>query len=59
MKHYVCVGECAGEAERPGVCQSEGCDNEGQPLTECNCEDGSHDEAIMGGIDDESGEEEY
>jgi len=44
MKHFVCTGDCAAEASKAGVCQTEGCDREGETLTECNCEDGIHDE---------------
>lgn len=42
MKHYICTGDCAGESGRAGVCQTEGCSREGEPLTECECEDGLH-----------------
>lgn len=42
MMHYVCAGDCGGEAERPGVCESGGCSKEGQPLAECDCGDGIH-----------------
>jgi len=44
MTHYVCTGGCEGESSKPGVCQAEGCAKEGEPLLECNCEDGSHSE---------------
>ena len=42
MTHYVCTGNCGGEADRPGECHTEGCTKEDQPLVECNCEDGMH-----------------
>ena len=42
MLHYVCTGDCGGESQRVGVCESEGCSKEAQTLTECNCEDGFH-----------------
>lgn len=42
MTHYVCSGDCGGELEHHGVCESEGCSREGQPLTECDCNDGIH-----------------
>ncbi|OHA18317.1 MAG: hypothetical protein A2664_02540 [Candidatus Taylorbacteria bacterium RIFCSPHIGHO2_01_FULL_46_22b] len=42
MQHYVCTGDCGGESERSKVCESEGCKNEGQPLSECSCTDGFH-----------------
>ncbi len=44
MAHYVCTGGCGGEKDRPGVCETEDCSKEGQPMTECNCIDGGHDE---------------
>lgn len=42
MTHYVCTGNCGGEASKPGVCQAEGCSREDQPLEQCECEDGLH-----------------
>lgn len=45
MKHFICTGGCEGESSTPGVCQAEGCVKEGEPLIECNCEDGLHREA--------------
>lgn len=45
MTHYVCTGDCEGESSNPGLCQGEGCTKEGEPLVECNCEDGLHEEA--------------
>ncbi len=44
MKHYICTGGCDGESSKPGVCQAEGCTKEGEPLLECNCEDGAHEQ---------------
>ncbi|HEY4509411.1 MAG TPA: hypothetical protein VJC15_00275 [Candidatus Paceibacterota bacterium] len=41
-KHYICTGGCEGISDKPGVCQTEGCADEGKPLKECNCEDGLH-----------------
>lgn len=49
MKHYVCPGDCGGEAKKPGVCKADGCTHEGEALVACECEDGSHDEALFGG----------
>lgn len=45
MKHFICTGSCEGEASNPGVCQAEDCKKEGEPLIECDCEDGLHKEA--------------
>lgn len=45
MQHFVCTGGCAGESSNPGVCQAEECKKEGEPLTECDCEDGLHEGA--------------
>ena len=42
MTHYVCTGDCEGESGAAGICQDEGCTKEGEPLLECNCEDGAH-----------------
>ena len=44
MKHYVCTGGCQGVAESPGTCQDEKCAKHGLLLTECDCEDGKHEE---------------
>ncbi|MBI4079618.1 hypothetical protein HY414_00075 [Candidatus Kaiserbacteria bacterium] len=41
-KHYICTGGCEGVSDKPGVCQAEDCPKHGQPLDECNCEDGRH-----------------
>ncbi|MBI4130150.1 hypothetical protein HY468_02440 [Candidatus Roizmanbacteria bacterium] len=43
MKHYICTGECGGVSDTPGTCQAESCSLHGQPLVECDCEDGEHD----------------
>ena len=45
-KHYVCTGGCGGESDKPGVCQASGCRKEGQPLTPCECEDGTHESVL-------------
>ena len=42
MQHFVCTGDCAGESDQAKVCDSEGCSKEGQPLVECDCDDGLH-----------------
>ena len=44
MSHYVCTGGCGGESDSSGTCHAEGCIKEDQPLSECSCEDGMHDE---------------
>lgn len=44
MTHYVCTGECGGVSEQPGTCQAESCSRYHQPLIECNCIDGQHEE---------------
>ena len=46
MTHYVCTGGCEGESSNPGVCQMEDCEKEGESLTLCNCEDGTHKEVL-------------
>ena len=45
-KHYVCTGGCEGVSEHPGTCQAETCAKHGEELTECNCQDGMHAEAM-------------
>lgn len=47
MMHYVCTGDCGGELERSGVCESEGCSKEGHALSECDCADGLHKGVIV------------
>jgi hypothetical protein len=48
MSHYVCTGGCGGVSETPGVCQAESCSLHNQPLKECNCTDGKHEEVFVG-----------
>jgi hypothetical protein len=43
MTHYVCPA-CGGVADHPKNCDTEGCSLQGQPLLECNCDDGEHSE---------------
>ena len=45
MTHYICTGGCNGLADKSGVCQAQDCAKYNQPLIECNCEDGKHEEA--------------
>ena len=52
MKHYVCAGGCDSQSDKPGVCESEFCTSEGEPLKPCDCEDGMH-EAVINGEDAE------
>jgi hypothetical protein len=48
MAKYVC-NECGGTSDQPGVCQTEGCSMNGQPLTEVMEEDtAQHDDAGEG-----------
>lgn len=49
MSHYICTGGCGGESSIPGVCQTEGCKKEGEPLLACGCEDGLHESVIAEG----------
>ncbi len=42
MKHYICGGTCGGESNKAGVCETIGCDHEGEALLECECENGLH-----------------
>ena len=40
--HHVCTGSCKGISPSPGVCQTDKCENKGEPLEKCDCEDGKH-----------------
>lgn len=51
MQHYVCTGDCGLESPRAGMCDTDTCSKEGQPLVECSCEDGFH-EDILQTVDD-------
>jgi hypothetical protein len=51
MQHYICTGDCVAEVNKSGICETEGCSKEGQPLSECSCEDGFH-EKVMSVNDD-------
>lgn len=46
QKHYVCLGECGGVSENPGVCQSTHCSKHDHELVGCTCHDGLHDTEI-------------
>lgn len=41
MTHFICLA-CRGLAEKPGVCETPDCVQNGDILQECNCEDGDH-----------------
>lgn len=41
MAHYTCKF-CNGASKFAGTCQTEGCENKGNPLEECSCGDDSH-----------------
>jgi hypothetical protein len=51
--HYICTS-CKGESKFVGACQTEGCDKEGQPLTSCHCDNGSHHDLLGVGGDEAS-----
>lgn len=42
MAHYICTGGCGGVSDTAGVCKTEGCSKEGEPLEFCDCTDGEH-----------------
>ena len=44
MAHYICPGECHGVSMEPGTCQAADCSKKEQPLLECQCLDGAHQE---------------
>lgn len=43
--HFACSGECGGSSDHLINCGTEGCSMYGQPMAECNCTDGKHEEA--------------
>lgn len=53
MQHFVCTGGCGGQSDSEGVCEAQYCKKEGQPLTECNCDDGLHNMEDMAIVDDD------
>lgn len=52
MSHYICTGGCQGESPNPGVCQAASCPHFGEPLEECDCEDGRHEDRQESDIDE-------
>ncbi|MFW5853486.1 MAG: hypothetical protein ACOCU8_02565 [Patescibacteria group bacterium] len=46
MNHYVCLGDCGGQADDPGVCKNPTCSQYEQELRPCMCEDGRHQEKL-------------
>ena len=54
MTHYICTGTCGTELKNPGICEARFCPKEGEPLVECNCEDGLHEETEENDFDDEA-----
>ena len=42
QKHYICLGDCEGVSDKPGVCEAVQCENYQHPLVECDCTDGAH-----------------
>ncbi len=40
--HYVCSGGCGTVSDNSGVCMSEGCPKQNQPLVACSCRDDKH-----------------
>ena len=41
-EHYICYGGCKGVSDMPGICGAPDCADYGQPLHDCNCPDGKH-----------------
>ena len=44
--HYVCSGGCGFVSNTPGKCYTPGCYRFRNPLTECQCKDGMHQDVI-------------
>ena len=42
MTHYICTGGCKGVSDKPISCQAKNCQKHGEPLKECDCTDGEH-----------------
>lgn len=42
--HFACSGECGGSSDHQINCATYGCLMKGQPMKECNCSDGKHEE---------------
>ncbi len=40
--HYICLGECEGVSNNPGVCQASDCNRYNEKLVPCHCADGDH-----------------
>lgn len=40
--HYICTGTCHGVSNQPGECKDDSCVAFGEPLEECDCDDGDH-----------------
>jgi hypothetical protein len=40
--HYICTGTCHGVSNQPGECKDDSCVAFGEPLEECDCDDGEH-----------------
>ena len=36
-----------GWSDKPGVCETDGCPKEGQPLEDCDCVDGGHYDRLL------------
>jgi hypothetical protein len=41
-QHFFCEGTCQGISSKVGVCQTSGCNKEGQTLTHCQCDKTEH-----------------
>ena len=47
MTHYVCTGNCGGVSDHEKNCDTQSCSRFGQPLKECHCQDGKHEEVFQ------------
>lgn len=47
MAHYICTGSCLGVSEEEGICLADGCEQQYEMLSECDCSDGKHGRGIV------------
>lgn len=59
MEKYVCYGDCGGESDTPGVCQTDGCSDFGKTLHVVKDEDADTEDGLDSEVkDDEDDDDE-
>lgn len=56
QQHFVCMA-CKGTSEMAGMCATDGCAQNGSPLTPCTCTDGMHAGSSEGSQPQEGGDQ--